>query len=65
MIVAGTIQSQHTATEIQDMDIPGWKLHQFKGNKTGCWAINVSGNWRVVFEFKDGHVYIVNYEDYH
>ncbi|RLC01577.1 MAG: hypothetical protein DRH34_08890 [Deltaproteobacteria bacterium] len=27
--------------------------------------IKVSGNWRVVFEFKDGHAYVVNYEDYH
>ncbi len=22
-------------------------------------------NGRVVFEFKDGHAYVVNYEDYH
>ena len=47
------------------MDLPGWKLHQLKGNRAGLWAVSVSGNWRVVFEFKDGHAYIVNYEDYH
>lgn len=59
------LQALHTATVIDDMDLPGWKLHPLKGNRAGLWAVNVSGNWRVVFEFKDGHAYIVNYEDYH
>jgi len=59
------LQALHTATVIDDMDIPGWRLHSLKGDKTGLWGVNVNGNWRVVFEFKDGHAYIVNYEDYH
>ena len=25
----------------------------------------VSANWRITFEFADGNVYIVDYEDYH
>ncbi|MBM9521255.1 type II toxin-antitoxin system RelE/ParE family toxin [Desulforhopalus vacuolatus] len=29
------------------------------------WAIDVNRNWRVVFEFKDGNAYVVDYEDYH
>lgn len=29
------------------------------------WAIDVTGNWRIVFEFKDGDAYIVDYKDYH
>ena len=59
------LQALHTAIEINDMDIPGWRLHSLKGDKKGLWAVSVSGNWRVVFEFKDGHAYVVNYEDYH
>lgn len=59
------LQALHTATVIEDMRLPGWHLHPLKGNKAGLWAINVSGNWRIVFEFKDGHAYVVNYEDYH
>jgi len=47
------------------MNIPGWRLHPLKGTRSKQWAVNVSGNWRVVFEFMDGHVYVVNYEDYH
>lgn len=54
-----------TATTIDDMDIPGFKLHALKGRDSGRWSIWVSGNWRITFEFCDGHVYQLNYEDYH
>ncbi len=54
-----------TAQEIADMNIPGYKLHSLKGSRDKVWAISVSGNWRLTFEFKDGHAYVVNYEDYH
>lgn len=35
-----------TAMEIDDLDIPGYGLHQLKGDRKGIWAITVSGNWR-------------------
>jgi proteic killer suppression protein len=54
-----------TATCIEDMDIPGWRLHALKGDRQGLWAIDVSKNWRVVFRFEEGNAYIVDYEDYH
>jgi len=25
----------------------------------------VNGNWRLTFEFKEGDVYLLDYEDYH
>ncbi len=59
------LQALHTALTIDDMDIPGWRLHSLKGDRSGLWAVDVSGNWRVVFKFKNGHAYVVNYEDYH
>jgi proteic killer suppression protein len=31
----------------------------------GFWAVKVSGNWRVVFSFKEGNAYQANYLDYH
>ncbi len=55
----------HTATSIEDMDTPGWRLHLLKGDRQGCWSIDVNKNWRIVFEFKDGNAYVVDYEDYH
>jgi len=54
-----------TAQDIDDMDIPGFKLHPLKGKLKGRWSISVSGNWRITFEFRDGNAYILDYEDYH
>lgn len=54
-----------TAQTIEDIDIPGYRLHQLKGSLKGLWSITVNANWRITFEFTDGNVYIVNYEDYH
>jgi proteic killer suppression protein len=54
-----------TALTIDDMDIPGYRLHSLKGRAKNRWSIWVSGNWRLTFEFKNGDVYILNYEDYH
>ncbi len=28
-------------------------------------SITVSASWRITFEFSDGNVHMVNYEDYH
>jgi len=55
----------HAAQCIEDMDKPGYRLHELKGNMKGHWTINVSGNWRIVFRFENGDAYVVNYEDYH
>ncbi len=54
-----------TANTIDDLDIPGYRLHPLRGNRKGIWSITVNGNWRITFEFEEGHAYIVNYEDYH
>lgn len=54
-----------TAIQIEDMDIPGFRLHPLKGERKGLWSISVSGNWRITFEFRDGNAYVLNYEDYH
>lgn len=54
-----------TAQRIDDMNIPGFHLHRLKGSRGRRWSIRVSGNWRLTFEFRDGHVYVIDYEDYH
>jgi proteic killer suppression protein len=47
------------------MNLPGYKFHELKGKRKGVYAVSVSGNWRVSFEFKDSDVINVNLEDYH
>lgn len=54
-----------TAFSIEDLDIPGYRLHPLKGNRKTVWSITVNGNWRITFKFEHGDAYIVNYEDYH
>lgn len=54
-----------TAQAIEDMDIPGYRLHPLKGKRKNIWSITVNGNWRITFEFEHNDAYIVNYEDYH
>jgi|LGVF01.1.fsa_nt_gb hypothetical protein len=36
-----------------------------EGDRKGLWAIDVSKNWRIIFKFQGGNVYVVDYEDYH
>lgn len=54
-----------TALNIEDMNVPGFRLHSLKGPERGRWSVWVNGNWRLTFEFKDGHAYVLDYEDYH
>ena len=54
-----------TAVNIQDMDVPGFRLHRLKGKDSERWSVRVSGNWRLTFEFRDGQAHVVDYEDYH
>ena len=53
-----------TAHTIEDMDIPGFRLHPLKGSERGRWSIWVNSNWRVTFEFENGNALILDYEDY-
>lgn len=54
-----------SALVIDDVDLPGFALHKLKGQMKDRWAISVTGNWRVTFEFREGNAYVLDYEDYH
>lgn len=53
------------ARQVQDMSLPGYRLHPLKGNLAGFWSVSVSGNWRIVFRFDDGTAKDVDLIDYH
>ena len=55
----------NAASKTKDMNYPGSYLHQLSGDKKGQYAVKVSGNWRVFFEFIEGETYVVDYDDYH
>jgi proteic killer suppression protein len=48
-----------------DLNNPGFRLHPMKGKRLGQWAVWVSGNWRLVFEFEGSNVTNVDLVDYH
>lgn len=54
-----------TAFAPEDMNVPGLRFHQLKGELVGLYSVSVSGNWRVVFRFEDGQAIDVDLVDYH
>ncbi len=53
------------ASEAEDMDLPGFRLHPLKGEYSGFWSVSVSANWRIIFRLKKGHADDVDLIDYH
>ena len=59
------------AQTIAFVDIPGWNLHQLKGDEAMVWSVKVNGNWRVTFLFtektdeNEGYAEVLDYRDYH
>ncbi len=48
-----------------DMNVPGWNLHQLTANLAGHYSISVNGNWCMIFTFDGVNAELVNYQDYH
>ena len=55
----------NVAAEPQEMDFPGWGLHQLKGDMATHWSVWVSANWRLTFRFVGENAEVVDYQDYH
>lgn len=51
--------------QADDMNLPGYKFHQLKGSRKYEFAVSVTGNWRITFEFEGDDATNVNLEDYH
>jgi proteic killer suppression protein len=48
-----------------DMNLPGYRLHELKGQETGTWSVTVNANWRITFQFEGQDAIVVDYRDYH
>ena len=49
----------------QALNLPGYRLHQLKGDRKGFWVMTVRANWRIVFRFEDRNAHDVELIDYH
>jgi proteic killer suppression protein len=60
------LDALNAATELRQLDLPGFRLHPLRGDRAGRWAIDVNGPWRITFEWSEnGDAYRVNLEQYH
>jgi proteic killer suppression protein len=54
------------AETVEDLAaIPGGYLEPLKGEREGQYSLRVSGNWRLCFVWREGHVYDLELVDYH
>ena len=44
---------------------PGNRLEQLTGNRAGQWSIRINDQWRICFNWEDGHAADVGIVDYH
>jgi proteic killer suppression protein len=44
----------------EDMNLPGWRLHNLAGDPAGFQSVTVNGNWRSIFTFQDGDAVLVD-----
>ena len=63
--LADLLDRLNASSAVRDMNFPGSGLHQLKGELRGHWSVKVSGNWRIVFQFKNGDAFDIDYVDYH
>ena len=54
------------AEELRSLaSLPGNQLERLKGDRKGQYSIRINDQWRVCFDWQDGHAYEVEIVDYH
>ena len=53
------------ALSVQELNLPGYRLHALKGDWEGFWSVTVRANWRIVFRFEGNDAFDVELTDYH
>ena len=55
-----------SAAELKDLEFPpGNRLEALQGDRKGQYSIRINDQFRVCFEWRDGHAYAVEIVDYH
>jgi len=56
----------NAATSVMDLSVPpGNRLEKLQGKRKEQHSIRINDQWRICFEWKNGHVYNVEIVDYH
>lgn len=55
----------NAVSDTDDITALGMGIHLLKGQYKGFWALSVTGNFRIIFKFKNPDIFEVDYIDYH
>jgi len=61
------LDAMNAATRVSDLR-GARGFHALSGDRSGTFAVSVSGNWRLTFRFEkgdEGDIFEVDFEDYH
>jgi proteic killer suppression protein len=54
------------AQTLQDLRVPpANRLERLSGDRSGQYSIRINDQWRICFEWRDGHAWRVEITDYH
>jgi proteic killer suppression protein len=59
------LSTLHAAEDIEGVNLPTFRLHPLKGDLKKYYAVTVRANWRIIFSFKGGDAFNVDFIDYH
>ena len=66
LIALRKLRMLHRSTSITDLRIPpANRLEKLSGNRAGQWSIRINDQWRICFQWHDGHAFKVEIVDYH
>jgi len=49
----------------EELNVPGYGLHQLKGDLKDFWSVKVDKNYRIIFKVENENTQEVDYIDYH
>ena len=56
----------HRSTSLNDLRVPpANRLEKLNGKRHGQYSIRINDQWRICFEWRDGHAYNVEIVNYH
>ena len=49
----------------EELNVPGYGLHQLKGDPKSFWSIKIDKNYRIIFRVENENTHDIDYIDYH
>ncbi len=60
------LEALNAAVEVEFLRVPpGNRLEKLTGDRAGQWSVRINAQWRICFEWREGHAWQVEIVDYH